>query len=465
MAIEYTLLLDSPREPRKTIQIAKLGDDFEHSKYGKFGIGAEDIAAWKRNLDNLPGRRALIDEDHSADRTPRRTEASGWITDVRLENGTPVADVEWTPKGQQAIEEGRYLFISPTFGNFTDEHGNVHENTLIGAALTNRPFLNMPSLCLASEERVSEAIDADPELRFYQRALDGDMGEEAQALVMLDVDQATRDRAVKAGHALPDGSYPIETRAQLHSAAVLAASKHGNWQAAQKLIRRRAKDLGVDISTLPGFAGEKPSDSRRTMETATDNLDLGKLRKALGLDKDADPLKILEAATSAAEDAAKLQKGLDKKPVKTLEQQAKDAGLLLLDAKDVRQLQAQAAAGEAAQQQLQTERFDRAFTAALDAHKVTPEQRDSFAHVYALDAEHALKMLDEAPAILPDKPFGQPVLELDQNADPAQIAAAGKHPDGFELNRRIQKHMLDNNIPQSQFPKVLEQYVNGEVML
>src|SRR6185437_9854548 len=55
------------------------------------------------------------------------------------------------------------------------------------------------------------------------------------------------------GHALSDGSYPIPDKSHLHAAAVLAASHHGNWKAAKALIRKPAKALGVDVSSLPGF--------------------------------------------------------------------------------------------------------------------------------------------------------------------------------------------------------------------
>jgi hypothetical protein len=72
-------------------------------------------------------------------------------------------------------------------------------------------------------------------------------------LVELSVTQAERDKANEAGNSLPDKSYPINTVKQLHSAAILAASKHGDYKAAQTLIRRRAKELGVDVNTLPGF--------------------------------------------------------------------------------------------------------------------------------------------------------------------------------------------------------------------
>ena len=75
----------------------------------------------------------------------------------------------------------------------------------------------------------------------------------------LSVSQAERDKAHAAGNSLPDKTYPINNAAQLHSAAVLAASHHGDWKAAQTLIRRRAKELGVDVTTLPGFGEQKSS--------------------------------------------------------------------------------------------------------------------------------------------------------------------------------------------------------------
>jgi HK97 family phage prohead protease len=77
----------------------------------------------------------------------------------------------------------------------------------------------------------------------------------------LSVTQAERDKATAAGNSLPDGSYPVNNVKQLKAAAVLAASHHGDWKAAQALIRRRAKELGVDVTTLPGF-GEAKADGR-----------------------------------------------------------------------------------------------------------------------------------------------------------------------------------------------------------
>jgi hypothetical protein len=61
------------------------------------------------------------------------------------------------------------------------------------------------------------------------------------------------------GWALDDGSYPMPDAKHVHSAAVLAASKHGDWKAAKSLIRKMAKIHGVELSSLPGFGGEKVS--------------------------------------------------------------------------------------------------------------------------------------------------------------------------------------------------------------
>ncbi len=164
----FTFLLDAPGEPRARIQIAKLGKGFKDGRYGVFDITASEVQSWARNLALMPGQRAAIDRDHSADKpgSDRDTRALGWITAVALEDGTPMADVEWTPAGRKAIEDREYLFFSPTYGNWTDEKGTVHPNSLIGGALTNRPFLNMPTVCLAADPFAAPAPNPpDPDSR------------------------------------------------------------------------------------------------------------------------------------------------------------------------------------------------------------------------------------------------------------------------------------------------------------
>ena len=63
--------------------------------------------------------------------------------------------------------------------------------------------------------------------------------------VKRDFTQSQRRELARRGMALADGSYPVETESDLHNAAVLARSGHGDVKGARKLIARRAKELGV----------------------------------------------------------------------------------------------------------------------------------------------------------------------------------------------------------------------------
>jgi len=264
--------------------------------------------------------------------------------------------------------------------------------------------------------------------------------------VLLDVSQAERDKAHAAGNSLPDKSYPINDAKQLHAAAILAASGHGDVTAAKKLIRRRAKELGVDVTTLPGFGPSsdgKALDSRRPMDADT-------LIKALDLPEGADDQTILAAVS-------KLKAPEADGDVKTLEQQAADEGKIVLDAATVSQLQLDAAAGAAAQKQLHQERFDTAFKAAVDARKTTPAERDTIHHFYELDADATLKMLDAREAIMPTAPIGQPVLELDLEnpSQPEQALAAGRHPGAHENHRRILQKLKELDLGPDAYTKVM----------
>jgi hypothetical protein len=73
---------------------------------------------------------------------------------------------------------------------------------------------------------------------------------------------AERRKSASKGEALPGGSYPIPDKKHLHKAAVLAASGHGDAEAAKRLIRKRARELGVELSTLPGFGGDSKKDEK-----------------------------------------------------------------------------------------------------------------------------------------------------------------------------------------------------------
>ncbi len=138
--------------PRSRIVVAKLGR-FQSKRYGRFSIGTDDLDGWKRNLTGQFGGRVPIDLDHSPERG-RGSEAAGWITGLERDGDRVMADVEWTPLGEAAIRERRYLYVSPTFtSSYKGEDGGDLGRALIGAGLTNRPFLRegMPTLSLSAD--------------------------------------------------------------------------------------------------------------------------------------------------------------------------------------------------------------------------------------------------------------------------------------------------------------------------
>jgi phage I-like protein len=428
----FTVVLDAPARPAKRIQIAQLGD-FSDNRYGDFSITREDVESWKTNLSRLPGGRALIDLDHRADRSPRNTEAAGWITGIDWDGDTPVADVEWTPVGEKAISDRRYLFFSPTYGPLKTAQGETIDNVLQGGALTNKPFLSMPSLTLASEENLGDAV-RQLEVENAERLLD------ALHLRLLDVSAAERKLAVKEGNALADGSYPIRNTGQLKAAAHLAATGHGDVQGARKLIKRRAKELGVPLKSLPGFDSDddskqhsRESDSRRVMDT--------EVLKALDLAEDTDVngvvAKIQELQAAKAEP-------------KSLEQAARDEGKVLLDANDYQSLKAGAEAGAQAAKELAAQKFERAFDDAVNNGRAIPAQKESLEHFYALDAESTLKMLGDGPQIVNTKPIGGP------GHVPGE-APQGVDPESHTLHRRVLDYCKTHDLdPSRDYQKALD---------
>jgi len=98
--------------------------------------------------------RLVIDENHATDlAAPKggQSPAMGWMTGLRAgEGGSIVADVEWTKRGERAVLNREYSFISPVFRHSAS--GEIL--TVLRAALTNTPNLQLPAL--NSENQISE---------------------------------------------------------------------------------------------------------------------------------------------------------------------------------------------------------------------------------------------------------------------------------------------------------------------
>lgn len=122
------------------IQLFKAGT-FHHPKFGTFNITPEVLAQMKKNFDdNVRGIALALDFAHESDK-----EAAAWFEGLELtENGTQLwARVQWTPKGGEVVQGKAFRYISPDFTfNYKDtETLKEFGPTLLGAGLTNRPFL------------------------------------------------------------------------------------------------------------------------------------------------------------------------------------------------------------------------------------------------------------------------------------------------------------------------------------
>lgn len=149
---------------------------------------------------------------------------------------------------------------SSSKGDTDDDAGHVDHATFKALKKKGVPDARAAAMCAKADKKVKASALADS-LQVIMTAL-----AERDTLVALAAppgeSASDRRNLAKKGNALEDGSYPIPDKAHLHKAATLAATGHGDVPAAKRLIRKRARELGVDVSTLPGFGGGSDKDEK-----------------------------------------------------------------------------------------------------------------------------------------------------------------------------------------------------------
>lgn len=83
----------------------------------------------------------ILDVDHNSE-ISTNSSASGWVTELRIEDGHIIGKLELNSQGQEMIGDKRYKYYSPAFT--TDKNGRIH--AFASVALTNKPNLNVPAL-------------------------------------------------------------------------------------------------------------------------------------------------------------------------------------------------------------------------------------------------------------------------------------------------------------------------------
>lgn len=90
----------------------------------------------------------ILDNDHASEITAN-TQASGWVTQLKVEQDHILGLLELNTLGKESIDDKRYKFYSPAF--HTTKDGAVH--ALCSVGLTNKPNLYVPALNKAEDSR------------------------------------------------------------------------------------------------------------------------------------------------------------------------------------------------------------------------------------------------------------------------------------------------------------------------
>lgn len=126
-----------------TVHMLKTGK-FEHPWWGVLEFDRKVFGTMIKNFkDGVPYGKIALDFRHMPERG-----AAAWVNKVfeklKGKNGADLFfEVEWTPNGQLAVEEKSFLFTSIEFSeSYKDNQtGKIYGPTILGGALTNRPFI------------------------------------------------------------------------------------------------------------------------------------------------------------------------------------------------------------------------------------------------------------------------------------------------------------------------------------
>jgi hypothetical protein len=121
---------------------------YQTPQYGEVAITKDRLDRMVSNFkDNVRGQEVATDFDHGMDRA-KGNKASGWYRDfeVRPSSSDPSqfslwAAVEFTDEAKKELEDKQWKYFSLEWDDkWADNTGAVHEDVVIGGAITNRPI-------------------------------------------------------------------------------------------------------------------------------------------------------------------------------------------------------------------------------------------------------------------------------------------------------------------------------------
>jgi hypothetical protein len=226
---------------------------YKHPLYGDVEISAERTARLAASVANKVYQEHIpLDLEHQT----KLSGAAGYIRELRLNSdGSADARIDWTPRGIHAISSKQFRYVSPEWFRKWEQPltGQIHEDVVAGGALTTRPFFKEGSLraLVASESGTTvigapeppadgAAVVVDPSFSGTARGaaamfanLESVARQRRTGLSTTDPDgfrdfsPDKRKELAKEGKALPDGSFPIETVADLENAIRAVGRRRG----------------------------------------------------------------------------------------------------------------------------------------------------------------------------------------------------------------------------------------------
>lgn len=131
---------------------------FNHPFFGHFALTEEMLRKMKENFDNSVRRI-----DIAGDWEHRASTAPFWLDEVVLKNKDSElwVNIGWTKAGRESVEAQDYRYTSGEFDdNYKDaETAQEFGPTLLGVALTNRPFIKGMQPITALSESVEEFLE------------------------------------------------------------------------------------------------------------------------------------------------------------------------------------------------------------------------------------------------------------------------------------------------------------------
>jgi len=439
----YTVRAESLVDGRSWIQVMPVVSEARNGRWFQT-ITEDDLKTYAESIREKSAATwtIAIDRDHGGDTSNpdlRDTRAAGWFTGKAMvltagefrpdtsetEAAGPElwAEVKWTPKAIQEIQDGEYRFVSPTY-TFKQRDPKTGLLTkakeIIAATLTNRPFFDMAPVTAAvvwTPEEGFRHIQEEVEAALNQGTPPGQM---SRYWVM---DVAAEKALVR------------ESGGESRTWVVPFTRSESGVQISPQTEWAEAEEEWVEVAQSAIEAQIANSQGASSAHDEGDQLmDLKAIAAKLGLSEDAD-----EAAVTAAIDAANAEKEQLEAKVGELEAKSTD------DPSEIEQLKTSLANTQA---KLDDAECEKVLGEAIDEGKLAPAAKEALAEQFKGNMDGLKAVLTAMPAgvvrLEAKGSGGDKQGELDTKASEEKIKAGEDKPvDGLDLVARAEKILTD----------------------